>query len=263
MKNIYKKSLTLIFILISIFILVNLKYIFNAKDEIPNSLRVATFNSFGMIDEIDDIKNYLVDNKIDIIGFQEVNYINDYQKIKSNTINYVKNFPTGYYFKPNYGEMIATKFHIADSKYFNMPDSTPEPRILTRSIFDFNGKKISFYITHLNASNSNIDRNNQVYFILNTLNNDTNKYKILVGDFNFRNKNEFNIFLDNGYKIVNGKDDKWFSTYKGYDKEIWGNSSLDNIIVSSNIIINNIKMETQYLQKSDHNLLYADILLDS
>nr|WP_278679127.1 endonuclease/exonuclease/phosphatase family protein [Clostridium paraputrificum] len=254
MKKSLKIFIVLILLLMSIFLLLNYKY--NSY----NTIRVATFNSLSMRDGVESIKKYVRTKKIDIIGFQEVDYIEEYQDIKVADIDYVESFPTGFGIKPNFGQMLYTRFNITDSEKFNMPDSTSEPRCVSRSVFNFNGKKISFYLTHLNASIQDTDRNNQKDYILNLMDNDPNQYKILVGDFNFKSKTDFDDFIRHGYKIANGKDGKWFKTYKGPDGTSWGNSALDNIIVSSNIDIVNVQMETSYLQKSDHNLLFADII---
>ena len=230
------------------------------KQNSQNMIRVATFNTLSMRDGYAAIRKYLIEKGVNIIGFQEVDYIADYQNMKVADIDYIESFPTGYSPKPNFGQMLTTMFNITGSEKFNMPDSTSEPRCVSRSIFNFNGKKVSFYLTHLNASTSDVDRTSQKAFILNLMDNDPNPYKILVGDFNFKSKTNFDDFIGHGYKIANGKDGKWFETYKGSDAGTWGNGALDNIIVSSNIDIVNVEMETNSLQKSDHNLLFADLV---
>ena len=63
-------------------------------------------------------------------------------------------------------------------------DENPiEPRVLQRVVFEFEGKDIVFYNTHLSWENTEL-RKEQLEFIKEKLDNDPVKYKILTGDFN-------------------------------------------------------------------------------
>ena len=122
------------------------------------------------------------------------------------------------------------------------------------------GKKVSIYTAHLDYT-PHTATTSQIADVINLLNSDTNDYKIVVGDFNPDYNSDFDPFVTAGYKICNGKDGVWFETFKtligsGYTQ------SLDNIIVSANIDIIDVKMVVSDDLVSDHNMLYADLIFN-
>lgn len=127
-----------------------------------------------------------------------------------------------------------------------------EPRVYTRSIIEKNGKEIAFYNTHLSYEDDYI-RAMQMGQLNGAMKADPIEYKIAVGDFNIFDKNEMDIWKDD-FRLANGKDDVWIDTFRiKYDNmHIY---SIDNIIVSKNIEIKNVKAVQSDL--SDHLPLIA------
>ena len=78
---------------------------------------------------------------------------------------------------------------------------------------------------------------------------DSNKYKILFGDFNAKAA-EFSQ-LGSTFQIVNTKDTYFYD----YDGSTIGKNEIDNIIVSSNIQVLNARMINN--EYSDHKAIFA------
>ena len=132
-----------------------------------------------------------------------------------------------------------------------------EPRYYQRSEIKKDGKTIAFYNTHLSYEDEAL-RKKQMETLLAALDNDKCDYKILVGDFNAdQGTKEFDMFKKN-YKLSNGFKGTWLDTYTGDDDSMKVNS-VDNIIVSKNIKIKNVKMVSN--STSDHNPLVAELEL--
>ena len=86
------------------------------------------------------------------------------------------------------------------------------------------------------------------------------EYVILFGDFNAYTVSEFNLFTQAGYTLANCGKFGEFETWPHFDIEhSWKNEAIDNVIVSSNIKLLNVKADRRDL--SDHSMLYADIQL--
>lgn len=132
-----------------------------------------------------------------------------------------------------------------------------EPRYYQRSEIKKDGKTIAFYNTHLSYEDEAL-RKKQMETLLAALDDDKCDYKILVGDFNAdQGTKEFDMFKKN-YKLSNGFKGTWLDTYTGDDDSMKVNS-VDNIIVSKNIKIKNVKMVSN--STSDHNPLVAELEL--
>lgn len=132
-----------------------------------------------------------------------------------------------------------------------------EPRLYQRVVIEKEGKKIAFYNTHLSWENREL-RKEQMETLKNAMDNDPCEYVIAVGDFNAdQSTKEFDLFK-NDYNLSNGKDGQWFDTYTGVDDAMMVNS-VDNILVSKNIEIKEVKMVKSTL--SDHNPLVAKLIL--
>lgn len=140
-----------------------------------------------------------------------------------------------------------------------------EPRSYSRAIIEKDGKQIAFYSTHLSVESSDV-RKEQLKELSITLQKDPIEYKIIVGDFNTdQGKEEYDVFLENGFVLANGYNDVWIETMEQKDSareasDIEMNIKyLDNIIVSSNIDIISVKaIETDL---SDHYPLIAELIL--
>lgn len=223
-------------------------------------IKVGTFNTHNMKDSVEDISNYIHSRDFDIIGFQEVNFIDEYNNIKKNGSEYLKNYPAGLMVYPCYGNMIYSNKRVVSSKMFSLPISIKdETRILSKDIFNIKDKNVSVYVTHLSALDNDVNRKKQLQYILDIMNEDENPYKILLGDLNIMWESELNNFKEDGYKLCNGINDKWYNTYKNEDKSRIGSCAIDNIIVSESINIEKVGMDEDNLSKSDHKLFYATL----
>lgn len=138
-----------------------------------------------------------------------------------------------------------------------------EPRYIQRSLIDVNGKKVAFYNTHLSYEDMDL-RQKQLDTLKETLDNDDAEYIIAVGDFNAdQTTKEFTRFKES-YQLSNGKDGIWMDTYNGTDDQLGINDqmkvdSIDNVIVSKNIEIKDVRMLQNTL--SDHNPLIVTLEL--
>lgn len=132
-----------------------------------------------------------------------------------------------------------------------------ELRLYQRVVIEKDGKEIAFYNTHLSYEDQKL-RKQQMETLMKAMDSDTCKYVIAVGDFNAdQSTKEFDAFKEK-YHIANGLDGKWLDTYNGVDDTMKVNS-VDNIIVSKNITIKEVKMIPSKL--SDHNPLVATLEL--
>lgn len=133
-----------------------------------------------------------------------------------------------------------------------------EPRVYQRTVIEKEGKEIAFYNTHLSWENMEL-RKQQMEALKKAMDEDSCDYVVAVGDFNAdQSTKEFSLFAD-GYVYANGLDGKWLDTYTGEDDSMNVNS-IDNIIVSKNITVQDVKTVSSEL--SDHNPLVATLLLN-
>ncbi len=131
-----------------------------------------------------------------------------------------------------------------------------EQRVLGKMEFAIDGKRISFYNTHVSwlyAGDQGFCRDRQLAFINSIVQNDPNPYKIIVGDFNIEDYAEYDVFA--GFTCTNNPD----NPYTSYTTDDQPFRNLDNILVTANIDIVDSAMIEEDL--SDHNLLFADLLL--
>jgi endonuclease/exonuclease/phosphatase family metal-dependent hydrolase len=120
---------------------------------------------------------------------------------------------------------------------------------LSRAVLDIEGVKVAFYVTHLSYE-SKEDRAPQIQFIKEKMDTDPFAFKILVGDFNNSSFNELDSFLVS-YNLVNSNEHDYITFPTTNFK------SIDNIIISKNITINNTKVINSLF--SDHMMLMTDI----
>lgn len=133
-----------------------------------------------------------------------------------------------------------------------------EQRILARSVFKKNEKKVAFFVVHLSYSDKEI-RENQIKQLYEIMINDPEEYVVAVGDFNISDPLELNIF-NKDFNLANGSDGVWLKTFTQPDKDQMF-CSLDNIIVSKNIKIKNVKVDCKYKDVSDHLPIIAKLKL--
>lgn len=214
----------------------------------PRMINVATYNTWniGKLNK-NEYEGYVGDNLIDIIGLQEL-------KIQPETDIYkvydLQNFK--YLDNPLHMDNgILTRLEVLSYNRYPMP-GREEQRYLSNVKVRIKGKVISFYNTHLSYYEPD-NRPLQYKFINDKLEEDDTEYKIVVGDFNGLNPEE--------YKLLNlvscqGYDGKYYNTND--DDEF---KAIDNIFVSENIKIESIKVAPSTFG-SDHRMLMAELELN-
>ncbi len=235
---------------------------------------VCSYNIKGgeaTIEYVTKIKDNIESVGADIAGLQEVDNMSnrtgkkDFLSIFKNN-SYLSN--VAYFaldlqnFGDSYGlaEVCKNKFdktHSFKLPYpYNYEKPEVEKRIIIRSLVTINGVQIAFYNTHLSYEEVKMDngtslRKAQFEYILELLNSDPSKYKVITGDFNVLNFSEYDTLLANGFKITNNLN-KIYNTYRGDDSSF---KAIDNIIYSDNLqLIFSDMLEDNC---SDHNMLYA------
>ena len=162
-----------------------------------------------------EIYNYLKQNKIDILGLQEV-----YSKI-NNALIYLLNNKYSYNGKYRFNSKIIlnrineknpiiTNKKVEENITYKLPHfPSPLKRVITKNIITYKNKKISIYNTHLDYKFENV-KLKELKYIYKLIKEDNNLI-ILMGDFNLKNNKEiFNKFCslleEKGIKMVKFND---------------------------------------------------------
>lgn len=170
---------------------------------------------------------------------------------------------------------VASKIEMADMSE-TVYSQSYETRSYTKSYFNFAGKRIAFFNTHLDYQVESSIKFLQAQELLNAVAQEESF--ILMGDLNTTvqstSENEFiqivKPFIDAGYNVANGGD-PWgllMTFYNGTTVE--GSSQItppDNIITSADIEIANVYLDTTKLTAGtgnviDHIPLIADLLIN-
>jgi endonuclease/exonuclease/phosphatase family metal-dependent hydrolase/uncharacterized protein YgiM (DUF1202 family) len=201
------------------------------------------------------------DQQPDIMGIQESfqnlkisNVIDNLASLKTRGMPYNVLSPTiNYSGGGQYGNGIISRYKLSGVKTYKLNSGGYEPRLLQKAVITIGGKKVSFYNTHL-TYNTAAMRAKQFAQIKKIMDADTNKYKMLTGDFNADYK-EFALFLKN-YTVVNSVDTKYYD----YAKKEINYNEIDNIILTKNIKVVNTRIVVTKL--SDHCPVFAYLLLN-
>lgn len=215
-------------------------------------LRIATFNIAHNMLNAEEYRRFAISNRLDIIGLQEVLETTS-ELLKVHNLSNVEYAEAHY----NYGNAVQSIFTIDNVEAFELPGSPATRRILMKTSIEFGDEKISVYNTHLDAQVDNSVRLLQLDFIRETMDADENRYKILTGDFNLRDKDHFKLLGD--LKSVQGHNGLWYDTWD-VNIEPWDNGAIDNILVTPNIDIVKVEMPLDKMG-SDHHMLWAEIIL--
>jgi len=200
------------------------------------------------------------DQQPDIMGIQEAyqklsaaSIIDNLASLKTRNMRYTLLSPSiNYSDGGQYGNGLISRYKFRDVETFTLDSGGYEKRILQKAVVKIDGKKVSLYNTHF-SYNSAALRKKQFAKVLEIMNKDKNKYKILMGDFNAA-FSEFSSF--DGYTVVNTKDTKYYD----YARNEIDYSELDNIIVSKNIkVVNSRIIITSF---SDHYAVFAYLILN-
>ena len=193
-------------------------------------LTISTFNIQNKEDKnkIKLIKNYLIDNNIDIINFQE-----------------------------DYYNFIITIKKLLFSKLYNL-HHLPSliNRIITKTVVVIDNKEISIYNTHLDYQYLSVKKRH-LNKILKLIKKDKNPI-ILTGDFNLKNNKEiFNDFTEKLEKLNIYRvriDEKTFKPSK-YKRAI------DHIFISKDFKLVD-KNVVKDIETSDHYPVLIRVLID-
>lgn len=205
------------------------------------------------------MQGWLIGNqKPDIIGIQEVfvdkgNRVDNLLSLRTRASQNTSFASTiDYSDGSKYGIGQISKFEPASNEKFQLESGGHEQRYLQRVEYVIDGERVSVYNTHFSYESASV-RKKQFAAVLEHMDADQNKYRILTGDFNAK-ESEFEPFLKN-YKIVNTSETKFYD-YKQKRMEF---NQIDNIIVSKNITVLNARaIPTNY---SDHYPLFAFLSL--
>lgn len=132
-----------------------------------------------------------------------------------------------------------------------------EPRAFSRAVIEKNGEDVAFYSAHLSWEDFDV-RQKQMDDLIQAMKDDPIEYQILVGDFNIYATSEVYKFQDD-FTLGNGGDGIWRDTFIEEDDSM-NVYSIDNIIVSKNIEVKDIKALDTDL--SDHRPLIATLELN-
>lgn len=125
--------------------------------------------------------------------------------------------------------------------------------------FVFEDTMIKLIGTHLAFNNSNDDYPiAQIRELIDKYEN--YEYVIIMGDFNIRDINTFNLFVNGGYSLANHGDFGDFETFSRKKGPNAKNYALDNIVVKG-LVISDVRVINQDL--SDHYPLIATVRLDN
>ena len=200
------------------------------------------------------------DQQPDLMGIQEAfqnltasNIIDNLASLKTRGMPYTAFSPTiNYSNGSKYGDGILSSYKFSDTKVYDLYSGGSEKRIMQKIVVNIDGETVSFYNTHLSTGSSSI-RAKQFAQIVEILDNDKNKYKILTGDFN-ADISEFSVFSN--YTVINTPDTKYYD----YSKNIIDISKIDNIVVTKNIDVINSRIVITKL--SDHYPVFAYLTLN-
>lgn len=228
-----------------------------------NIIRVASFNiAGGRKPNMEKINDKLCQYAVDIVGLQEVdintkrNKYDMMQKLKSfddyTNTKFTKTIDLD---NGEYGIAIATNLDILDENSGYYLANTDEKRVWQCVEIEKGNRKIHFYNTHLQASNVE-ERHLQLLEILDILDKDECKYKILAGDFNTDQETcELDAILQN-YNMANGNNGVWLDTYNRKDSEM-KIYCIDNIVTTKNLKLRYVDV-VNTKRISDHDMLFAE-----
>ncbi|MBO7302990.1 MAG: endonuclease/exonuclease/phosphatase family protein [Clostridia bacterium] len=229
--------------------------------QVTFKVRFSSYNIYhgGNNKDLTKIADNIKNNKLDIIGFEEV----DNNTNRSGKVNQVKKLSelTGlkyyHFFKAinhdggEYGLAILSKYPIESSNKINLSSPSSEQRILAHSVINVNGEKINFFVTHLSydeeSSNKGKDYREKQF---NEIANEFAKHEnfVLAGDFNTRYLDEYSVIKNS--KLVNTKEAPQI-TYPD------GRSPLDNLVYSTSVwTFDKINVVTN--SYSDHYMIHSE-----
>ncbi len=190
---------------------------------------------------------------LDILCGQE--WCEDFNKsgsVSSSESIFAAAFPYQYSSSANHGKNTASQYKFSSYSLECYPDNTK--RDYTVGYVTVNGKKICVINAHNSTGTTEeaiATRRGEYEHLISLMRGE--EYVILCGDFNAEvSLDEWKPFTDAGFRMANHGD---FGSFVTCEPDY----CIDNIIVSSNIKINSVKVVEDTL--SDHDMLIADLQL--
>ena len=219
--------------------------------EKPNmTISIGTYNiQYGLCVGVDYriIAEEILASGVSIVGLQEIDYCtvrNHAQDTMALLSEYtgweyyafapaLENFQGG-----QYGVAILSKYPILSNTYVPLPALTEaeERRTVQHAVIDIDGYKLDFFNTHCDTDSIHV----QLAAIKELI--DPNSNFVITGDFNHGVYRSFTVF--EGTSLANTMQ----GSGKGY---------IDNIVLSRNIICNNLRID--FTQHSDHEHVVAEL----
>lgn len=224
--------------------------------EKKQTIRIASFNienGTAVKHDFSVIAKDILENKIDIVGIQEVDKMATRSK-KQDTIKLIAE-ATGYpyyYYTPcidlqggKYGTAILSKYPICDTGSTYLESDGHEQRMLGHVWVDVNGVCFDFFNTHLSYE-EDATRTKQ----FGTIAEQTARTRnfIVTGDFNTANFKEFTVIK--GTKLVNNETNLIQSHPEA--------GPIDNIVYSTNFFTFKGSKRVDSASHSDHYMIWAD-----
>jgi endonuclease/exonuclease/phosphatase family metal-dependent hydrolase len=192
----------------------------------------------------------------DILGLQEVAQYgtgtDNLASLKTANMPYTQFGPALGEAKSGYGNGLLSRYPMSNFTLYKLDSGGYEQRVLMKANVTINGKKVSVYDTHFTWE-TDAARASEFNQIIAIMNKDTNKYKILFGDFNAQEP-QFSVF--SGYTVINTGKTVFMDDFGSQ----FNNIVIDNIIVTKNInVVNTRAIQTSL---SDHNPVFAYLVLN-
>lgn len=269
--------------------------IYESRSPIMGDLRIMAYNVGGWwvgratsVPASQDVKYYALQNKILNNWLPDILCIEEYRdeftvggrtalSVLSPYFQYIESLDgdgsVGYI-----GHAICSKYPILSFTKHNY--GSDKQRYYSTAVIDVNGTEISVVVTHISTNgNARISQVTHLFNYAETLTN-----AIVCGDFNLHCHSKTDVYegtglvewesyrqwVEAGYHMANNSDEFGFmDTYFSEAYDQW--YSLDNIIVSPNITINNAYVDTTKRTepitsdpnwKYDHSPLIADISIN-
>ena len=228
---------------------------------VRNVITVGTYNIKRGNGNLTSMGKMMQDQNPDIMGIQEVycttgssNKINNLLSLRTKKMQHTDFAKTiSYSGGGQYGLGIMSAYKILSSESVKLSSGNSEQRILQKTELNVDGHKVSVYNTHLSWDSSTL-RSKQFAEIKKIMKKDSNRYKILFGDFNAKAR-EFSQ-LGSTFQVLNTEDTYFYD----YDGTTISKNEIDNIIVTGNIKVLNVRMINN--DYSDHKAIFAYIVLD-
>lgn len=223
------------------------------------SYNVCQYDNDTQVDISDqklaNLKAMILDANCDVLGWQESTAtINDNTSDDKSALYYVFYPIYPYVYRPNLSSL-SSKIPFVSGSQQTITLTSGRP--CSKADVLVNSKRVSIYSIHTtpNFSAAQIAaRETDMRELKTALDNDSNAYKIVCGDFNI-DEDEIATFetIFSDYQHVNGGYAGWFETTGRYRASRGTEYPMDNIIFTSNIQLSYMKAYKEW-----YNALYSD-----